>query len=80
MSISDHALKVDFPDYQEVIQQLRNTDPQFRELSDQYDALDKKIRGLEVRDVPTDDDHFRDMKLERAHLKDRLYHQFTNHT
>lgn len=80
MSISDHALKVDFPDYKEAIQQLRQTDPQFRELSDQYDALDKKIRGLEVRDVPTDDEHFRDMKLERAHLKDKLYRQFTNHS
>ncbi|SDW98405.1 YdcH family protein [Marinobacter mobilis] len=80
MSISDHALKVDFPDYKEVIRELRKTDPQFRELSDQYDALDKKIRGLEVRDVPTDDDHFRDMKQERAHLKDRLYHQFSKHS
>lgn len=80
MSISDHALKVDFPDYKETIQKLRQTDPQFRELSDQYDALDKKIRGLEVREVPTDDDHFRDMKLERAQLKDKLYRQFTNHS
>ncbi|SFM00180.1 YdcH family protein [Marinobacter zhejiangensis] len=80
MSISDHALNLDFPDYKDAILELRKTDPQFRELSDQYDALDKKIRGLEVRDVPTDDDHFRDMKMERAHLKDKLYHQFSNHS
>lgn len=80
MSISNHALKVDFPDYKEAIQELRKSDPQFRELSDQYDALDKKIRGLEVRDVPTDDDHFREMKLERAQLKDRLYQQFSHYS
>ncbi|MDC0661276.1 YdcH family protein [Marinobacter sp. SS21] len=78
MSISDHALNVDFPDFQHVILELRKSNTAFRELSDQYDKLDKKIRGLEVREVPTDDQHFNEMKVERAHLKDQLYRQLSN--
>lgn len=80
MSICDHALDVDFPDYKHAILDLRKNDPTFRELSDHYDKLDKKIRGLEVREVPTDDQHFNEMKMERAHLKDQLYRQLTNHS
>ncbi|MDX1755248.1 MAG: YdcH family protein [Marinobacter sp.] len=80
MSISDHALDIDFPDYKQAIFDLRKSDPAFRELSDQYDKLDKRIRGLEVREVPTDDLHFNEMKMERAHLKDQLYRQLSNHS
>ncbi len=80
MSISDHALNIDFPDFQQVILELRKSDTAFRQLSDQYDKLDKKIRGLEVREVPTDDQHFNEMKVERAHLKDQLYRQLSNHS
>ncbi|MDX1457416.1 MAG: YdcH family protein [Marinobacter sp.] len=80
MSISDHALNVDFPDFKQAILELRKSDSAFRELSDQYDKLDKRIRGLEVREVPTDDQHFNEMKMERAHLKDQLYRQLSNHS
>lgn len=79
MSISDHALQVDFPQYKELIRELRGSDTQFKELSDHYDKLDKSIRGLEFREVPTDDAHFNEMKMERAHLKDTLYSTLANH-
>lgn len=79
MSITDHALQVDFPQYKELIRELRGSDAQFKELSDHYDKLDKSIRGLEFREVPTDDAHFTEMKMERAHLKDTLYSTLTNH-
>ncbi|MBD3655492.1 MULTISPECIES: YdcH family protein [Marinobacter] len=79
MSISDHALKNDFPEFAANILELRKSDDDFRKLSDDYDSLDKKIRGLEVRDVPTDDQHFNEMKLERARLKDTLYKRLTRY-
>ncbi|WP_166263631.1 YdcH family protein [Marinobacter caseinilyticus] len=79
MSISDHALVIDFPQHRENISNLNKTDDHFRKLSKRYDELDKKIRGLEVREVPTSDDHFNDMKIERAHLKDTLYRELTRH-
>ncbi|WP_111496281.1 MULTISPECIES: YdcH family protein [Marinobacter] len=73
MSISDHALHIDFPEYKDLIHELRQSDDHFKKLSDEYDKLDKSIRGLEFREVPTDDAHFNEMKLERAQLKDTLY-------
>ncbi|MCG8519135.1 MAG: DUF465 domain-containing protein [Pseudomonadales bacterium] len=80
MSISDHALDIDFPQFKSRILDLRKNDPAFRQLSDDYDRLDKKIRGLEVREVPTDDQHFSTLKMERASLKDRLYQQLAKGT
>ncbi|MEQ5833647.1 DUF465 domain-containing protein [Marinobacter sp. R17] len=79
MSISDHALNVDFPQYKELIRELRQSDATFKEMSDHYDKLDKSIRGLEFREVPTDDEHFNQMKMERAQLKDTLYGTLTKH-
>lgn len=79
MSISDHALHKDFPQYKDLIRELRSSDFEFKELCDQYDELDKSIRGLEYREVPTDDTHFVEMKKERAHLKDTLYTKLSNH-
>lgn len=79
MTISDHALHKDFPQYKELIRELRNTDLHFKEMSDHYERLDKSIRGLEHREIPTDDTHFNELKKERAHLKDTLYYRLSNH-
>jgi hypothetical protein len=79
MSVSNHALHLDFPEYKHSVQELRNTDEDFREQSDHYEKLDKTIRGLESREVPMDDEHFNELKKERAHLKDTLYHKLTAH-
>ncbi len=75
MSISDHALNIDFPEHRNAIKELAESDNHFRKLSTRYDDIDKKIRGLEVREVPTSDEHINDMKIERAHLKDTLYRE-----
>ncbi|TBW55999.1 DUF465 domain-containing protein [Marinobacter halodurans] len=79
MSISDHALHEDFPEFRELIRELRKSDVKFKEMSDHYDKLDKSIRGLEYREVPTDDAHFNQLKLERAQLKDSLYTTLSKH-
>lgn len=78
MSVSNHALHLEFPEHKERVYQLRDSDTHFREQSDHYEKLDKTIRGLESRDVPMDDEHFTEMKKERALLKDTLYHKLTN--
>ncbi|MGP4844116.1 YdcH family protein [Marinobacter sp. 1Y8] len=79
MTISNHALHLEFPEYGDTIHALRDSDNHFRNLSDQYHQLDKSIRGLESREVPTDDQHFNDLKTERAHLKDSLYTMLQKH-
>lgn len=42
-------------------------------MAQRYHELDHKIRALELTKVPTDDEHFVALKLERLHLKDKLY-------
>ncbi|QKX17285.1 YdcH family protein [Microbulbifer sp. YPW1] len=75
MAIPSHALEADFPKYAQTIRHLREDDLEFRSTSDSYHKLDKEIRGLEERGVATDDNHFNQLKIRRAHMKDRLYQQ-----
>ena len=77
-SIPSHALDVDFPEYLETIKRLHKEDLQFRSSSEIYHKLDKQIRGLEECGVTTDDNHFNALKIQRAHLKDQLYHRICN--
>lgn len=73
MSITSHALHIDFPQFADQIQQLQQQDHDFKAESDRYHELDKTIRGLEGANVPVNDDRFNQLKRERAQLKDHLY-------
>lgn len=78
MPIPSHSLENDFPEFSDTIQRLNREDLRFKTESETYHKLDKQIRGLEERGVATDDNHFNSLKIQRAHLKDRLYHRLTN--
>ncbi|MCH1931603.1 YdcH family protein [Shewanella sp. A25] len=69
----NHALVNEFSDYVDKIQQLKLSNSVFATLSSRYHELDHKIRALELTKVPTDDEHFVALKLERLQLKDKLY-------
>lgn len=51
--------------------------PEFKTIADEYHKLDEEIRDLEEHDIPTDDQHFHEMKVHRAHLKDKAYYIIT---
>jgi uncharacterized protein YdcH (DUF465 family) len=72
----NHSLLHDFPDYKEQIQNLINNDSKFAEDTKRYNALDKEIRTLELRDSPIDDIEMHKLKARRAELKDELFDQF----
>ncbi|WP_295798140.1 YdcH family protein [uncultured Microbulbifer sp.] len=78
MPIPAHTLESDFPEYADTIRSLRNEDLEFRSESESYNRLDKEIRGLEERGVATDDNHFNELKIRRAHMKDHLYRRILN--
>ncbi|WGL16157.1 DUF465 domain-containing protein [Microbulbifer bruguierae] len=78
MPIHAHTLEADFPEYAATIRQLRQNDVDFKLVSDGYNKLDKEIRGLEERGITTDDNHFNELKIRRAQLKDQLYRQLRN--
>ncbi|MEL4280155.1 MULTISPECIES: YdcH family protein [Shewanella] len=69
----NHALIYEFPDFVDHIQHLKTTNTTFATMAERYHELDHKIRALELTKVPTDDEHFVALKLERLHLKDKLY-------
>lgn len=78
MPIPAHTLEYDFPEHTDTIRNLREGDLEFRSEADSYNKLDKEIRGLEERGVATDDNHFNELKIRRAHMKDHLYRRLRN--
>ncbi|MCL1042251.1 MULTISPECIES: YdcH family protein [Shewanella] len=69
----NHSLVNDFPDYQDLILKLTESDEGFATDNKKYSALDKEIRTLELNDAPIDDSAMNQLKHERAELKDVLY-------
>ncbi|WP_047050004.1 YdcH family protein [Vibrio mexicanus] len=68
-----HSFYKDFPKYHDVIDRLKQEDADFLEQINHYDALDKDIRKLELRDSPIADDEMHQLKHQRSVLKDALY-------
>jgi uncharacterized protein YdcH (DUF465 family) len=73
MGISSHELHKEFPQYSDLIDELKSNDPRFDEKFREYAELDQEIEGLEKRDSPISDDKLHRMKQKRAQLKDNLY-------
>lgn len=73
MGISNHELHNEFPQFGELIDELKMNDPKFKEEFRQYAELDQEIEGLERRDSPIGDDKLHQMKQQRLQLKDDLY-------
>ncbi len=73
MGISSHELQKEFPQYSNLIDELKSNDPRFGEKFRAYTELDQEIEGLEKRDSPIGDDKLHRMKQKRAQLKDDLY-------
>lgn len=73
MGISSHELHKEFPQYSDLIDELKSNDPGFDEQFREYAELDQEIEGLEKRDSPISDDKLHRMKQKRAQLKDNLY-------
>ena len=68
-----HDLLHEFPEHEQQISELRDTDETFRALMEEYNWLDAQIRNLEEHDQPVSDSHMEELKRRRVHLKDRLY-------
>ena len=69
----DHSLVNEFPEYQEIITRLTRNDEAFAKDTNDYNALDKEIRELELNGNPIDDEAMHQLKHDRAVLKDSLY-------
>jgi len=68
-----HGLVQEFPEYKEQIHSLKVNDPQFAELFEKYETLDKEIYRIEMQIENTSDEYLEGLKIKRVKLKDQLY-------
>jgi uncharacterized protein YdcH (DUF465 family) len=62
-----------FPEYRDLITQLKTTDHHFSRLFDKHNLLDQKIKNLESGLEKATDLEIETLKKEKLHLKDDLY-------
>ncbi len=73
MKITPHDLHHEFPEYNEKIHTLKISDAHFAKLFNEYDKLDHEIRHIEEQGSLISDQEIEKLKLQRIHLKDKLY-------
>jgi len=69
----NHSIHHEFPEQHALIEKLMQEDMHFKKIADEYNSLDKEIRGIELNESPIDDITLTEMKKKRSHLKDEVY-------
>ncbi|MDB5844926.1 MAG: hypothetical protein JWP79_2236 [Polaromonas sp.] len=62
-----------FPEYRDLITQLKTSDAHFTRLFDEHNAVDQQILNMESRIEPGTSDEIEVLKKEKLQLKDQLY-------
>jgi uncharacterized protein YdcH (DUF465 family) len=62
-----------FPEYRDLISQLKTTDHHFNRLFDKHNLLDQKIKNLESGIEKATDLEIEVLKKEKLQLKDELF-------
>ncbi len=62
-----------FPEYRDLITQLKSQDAHFTRLFDKHNELDQKIRNMEAHIEPGSPVEIEVLKKEKLVLKDQLY-------
>ncbi|MDD2729720.1 YdcH family protein [Malikia sp.] len=62
-----------FPEYRELITQLKTSDHHFSRLFDKHNELDQQIKNMESHIAPGTQVEIETLKKEKLALKDELY-------
>ncbi len=62
-----------FPEFRDLITQLKSTDSHFMRLFEQHNALDQKIKNMEASITPATHEEIETLKKEKLLLKDQVY-------
>lgn len=73
MTIENHHLHNEFPEFHDQIRELKMHDRHFSKLFDEYHTLDRSVRRIEDAAEVCSDEHLETLKLRRLHVKDELY-------
>jgi len=73
MSHTPHELAEDFPEFADRISALKQKDPHFAKLAEQYHELNRQIHRAETNVAPMETLAEDQLRKERAALKDEIY-------
>jgi hypothetical protein len=62
-----------FPEYRDLITQLKHSDLHFTKLFDRHNEIDQKIQNIEANIEQATDAEVETLKKEKLNLKDQLY-------
>lgn len=71
--ITKHPLTFEFPEFTTKIHNLKIENTHFKKMFEEYDTLDHEIFKAESNAEPTSDEILNQMRIERVHLKDKIY-------
>ncbi|MDP2562310.1 YdcH family protein [Psychrobium sp. 1_MG-2023] len=73
MSVENHHLHNEFPEFHQQIHDLKMSDRHFIKLFDEYHDVDRNVRRIEDAAEAASDERLEALKLRRLHLKDELF-------
>ena len=62
-----------FPEYRDLITQLKTSNHHFTRLFDQHNQLDQQIKNMESSTPQGNHEEIENLKKKKLHLKDELY-------
>ncbi|MEM0950022.1 MAG: DUF465 domain-containing protein [Pseudomonadota bacterium] len=77
MTHTPHELAADFPELTDRIHELKDSDPHFARLMEEYHALNRKVHRAETLVEPRSELSEMDLRKRRMALKDELYRLLT---
>ncbi|MDR8525345.1 MULTISPECIES: YdcH family protein [Shewanella] len=69
-----------FPEYRELISQLKTSDAHFQKKFNQHNELDEEIKNLEKSNASDYTSEVHELKLKKLHLKDEIYDILKGHS
>ncbi len=72
MAVEHHPLIKEYPEYRQLIHELKVGDPGFRALFDEYHEVDRRIYRIDQDIEPVAEDLANELKRRRLYLEDRL--------
>ncbi len=73
MSHTPHELREDFPEFEAQIHALKEGDPHFRRLADEYHQVNRDIHRIEIGEDHVSQFNEEDLRKSRMRLKDEIY-------
>lgn len=73
MSHTPHELAAEFPEFEQLMQELKKRDAHFARLFEEYHDLNRKVHRAETDVEPVSDEHMQERRRKRMAIKDEIY-------